>query len=321
MRILKFGGKSLETPQKVQNVCAFIKKTYKKDKNLIIVVSAMGKNTDNLIAQSKEYCSTFSPRELDALLSSGETQSASIVASVLCEMNVPAKSFQAHQLQIKTFGGFTNSRISSINKTNILKCFNSNTVVVVAGFQGINSNGETTTLGRGGSDTTACALGAVFNTNVEIYSDFNGIFCGDPRLLNFKKIKKINHSYMQKMADAGAKVLDKKATKIASDFNINIICKSSAEPNLLGSIVTKIDTDIVSVSHIDDLCQISIVFSNPSKFKNIAKNVINLLNNFKFYNLSIKSDEISFIVNSEHKNQIIKILSKKNNLCKIKRQE
>ena len=136
MRILKFGGKSLDNPEKVHKICKNIKKIYKIDKKIIIVVSAIGKTTDNLINLSKNYYKkNCASRELDALLSSGETQSAALFAIALCSIGIPAKSFQAFQLDISTFGDFQNSKIAYINKQPLLDCLNENKVAVVAGFQ------------------------------------------------------------------------------------------------------------------------------------------------------------------------------------------
>lgn len=315
MRILKFGGKSLSTPEKMQNICRYIKKIYKNDKKIIIVVSAIGKTTNDLIEKANLYSiNKPTPRELDTLLSTGETISASLMAMMLSSMDVPAKNFQAFQLQISTFGAFQNSKIAYINKQPILDCFEEGFVAVVAGFQGINKNNETTTLGRGGSDTTATAMGAIFNHPVEIYSDFNGIFAGDPRIFNFKKIKKINYNLMIAMAEAGAKVLDARATKIAKEFNINIISKSSTSPTKSGTIVSNIESNIISISSQDNLCKISIVFGDKTKLNFIMKNVLDEIKNINFYNLTIESDKISFLVEQSNKFNLIKNISEKLNL-------
>ena len=316
MRILKFGGKSLSTPEKVQNICQYIKKLYKKDKKIIIIVSAMGTTTNSLILESQKYSLQKTPtsRELDVLLSSGETKSSALFAIALNSINIPAKSFQAFQLQISTFGDFQNSKISYINKTKLEECLHHNIVAVVSGFQGINNSNDITTLGRGGSDTTACAIGALFNHDVEIYSDFNGVFCGDPRYSKYKKIKKINHARMIELANAGAKVLDGRAVLIAKKFDINILCKSATSPTLEGTTISSIEDNIISITAKDDLCEISVVFSNKSKLNFIVKNVLNQIKDINFYNLTLKHDKISFLINKEQKHEILTNLSKKLNL-------
>lgn len=319
MRILKFGGKSLGTLQKTQNICKYIKKIYKKDKEIIIVVSAIGKTTDNLIELAKSYGSSSDTRELDCLLSTGETQSSALMAIMLNSFGVPAKSFQAHQLQITTFGAHGNSKIAYINKDPIYKCFDDKSVAVVAGFQGINQNNETTTLGRGGSDITAAALGASFDCNVEIYSDFNGVFAGDPRILPFKKLKKINYQEMINMADGGSKVLERRATEIAKSFGIDIISKGSSNLSKTGSIVSNIENDLIAISTKESICQITVTFSNINKMNFIVKNVLKCINCINYYNLNIKSNLITFTIPMHEKNKILLNLSKRLNLLQTKK--
>lgn len=317
MRILKFGGKSLASIEKVQNICKFIKKIYKYDKNIIIIVSAIGNTTDKLIAKSKEYNSeNIPPRELATLLATGETQSASLLAIALSKYGIPAKSFGAYELEITTFGDQLNSKIAYINKKPISDCINSGIVAIITGFQGINKDNEITLLGRGGSDTTASAIGAIFDHYVEIYSDFNGIFAGDPRLFSYKKIKAISYSAMKAMAESGAKVLESRATAIAKNFKFEIISKSSALPEAKGTIISDIETDIISLTTRDNLCIISIVFTNKNRLNFIVKNVISCLKNYEFYNLNYQNEKLSFIVKSEDKAEIVKILSMKLRLTK-----
>ena len=315
MRVLKFGGKSLSSIEKTQKICKNIQKIYKNEKKLIIVVSAIGSTTDNLTELAKQYGDiSKTPREVAKLLSIGEIKSASLFAIMLNSLNVPAKSFSAYDLNISTFGDILNSRIAYINKQPIVNCLKTNTVAVVAGFQGINQNNDITLLGRGGSDTTATALAAIFNTKAEIYSDFNGVFMGDPRILNFKKIKIASFDVMLKMAKAGARVLDSRAVQIAKDFNIDIVSKSTTAPNNKGTLITNIEKDIISISTIDNMSQITINFSNKLYLKKVVYNVILSLTNIKFYNLTLKEDEISFLINNNQKLKTLSYLSKKLNL-------
>ena len=317
MRILKFGGKSLSSVEKTQKICKNIQKIYKKEKELIIVVSAIGSTTDNLTSLANTYgYSSSSKKELAKLLSTGETVSASLFVIMLQSMGLPAKSFSAYDLNISTFGDPLNSKIAYINKKPILDAFKTNTICVVAGFQGINKNNEITLLGRGGSDTTAAALGAVFDTDVEIYSDFAGVFSGDPRFLNYKKLKCANYSVLINMAKAGAKVLDSSAVTLAQNHNIKIISKSSTQPNLSGTTISNIESDVVAISSISNLCEICICFSNSKKLKFIIKNVLFVLNDVKFYNFNIEIDKINFLINESDKLKILSILSNKLNLTK-----
>lgn len=312
MRILKFGGKSLSTLEKTQKICEYIKKIYKNEKKLVIVVSAIGSTTDNLIELSKQYSKeNIYPREMATLLSTGETQSSALFAMALSNAGIPAKSFQAHELQITTYGDYLNSRIAYINKSVLESCFNDGFVAVVSGFQGINKNMEITTLGRGGSDTTATAIAAVFDTDVEIYSDFDGVFAGDPRKMNYKKLKCIDYESMIEMADGGAKVIDARSTEIAKNFEIDILSKSSAKPNGSGSVISNIENDIISISTIDHLTKITVVISSEDRLKKIVKTALFCLKNVKFYNFSIEIKKLSFFIKNDDKLKVISSLSQK----------
>lgn len=312
MRVLKFGGKSLSTLKKVQNIAKFIKKIYKNEKKLVIVVSAMGNKTDELINQANKFSNEkHTKNEMAKLLSTGETESAALFAMALQAENLKAKSFGAYELQIETFGDSLESRIAYINKSKLETHLNQNTICVVSGFQGINQNNEITTLGRGGSDTTAVAIGAIFGVNPEIYSDFDGVFSGDPREFNFKKLKSIDYKTMKNMADSGAKVIDSRATELAEKFNIDIISKNSEYPSRIGSKITRIENDIVSIATINHLCLVSIIFSQKSKQQFIVKNVILCLKDVDFYNFKLEKEKLSFLISSENKAKVMAEISKK----------
>lgn len=316
---MKFGGKSLGSKEKMQNICKFIKKVYENDKKIIIVVSAMGKTTDELVSLAREFGGAgVPPRELSALLSTGETQSSALMAMMLQSLGLPAKSLQAFQLQTTTFGGYDCGRIAYINKTVLNSLMENATIAVVAGFQGINSSSETTTLGRGGSDTTASAIGAIFGHEVEIYSDFDGVFAGDPRELPYKKLEKIDYEQMIDLASGGAKVIDSRATEIAKKFGIDLISKASAKPESQGTIISSIENDIISVSTIDNLSQITIVVPNKERFENTLKIVFSCLKNINFYNFNIKIKNITFLISSQDKAIVVSKIAKKLNLLKKK---
>ena len=315
MKILKFGGKSLDSFKKTQKICKYIKKIYEKDKKLIIIVSAIGNTTNELIEKSS--ClkpEKFAKRELAVLLSTGETMSASLFAMTLCKCGVPAKSFQGWQIKINTHGDFQNSLITSINKTKLDECLESNTIAVIAGFQGINQNNETTTLGRGGSDTTACAIAAVYNTNVELYSDFNGIFSCDPRDATSKKINQVSLDQLERVSKSGSRLVSHRAVKIAKENNISILLKSSSKPNLKGSIANHLETENTIIVTKSNLCEIIIDFTNESKNKLLSKNVLNWLKQYKLYNFAIENHKIKLLANESDKTEILNILTKKLNI-------
>lgn len=312
MRILKFGGKSLLNLKKTQNICKNIKKIYKNDRKLIIIVSAMGTTTNDLL----DFVKAFNPeknakRELDILLSTGETKSASIFAMILNSIGVPAKSFSGWQIKINTMGDFQNSLITSIDKEKIKTCLSQDTVAVIAGFQGINKNGDITTLGRGGSDTTAAALGAIFNTNVELYSDFNGLYVCDPREINSKKIKTISINQLNTITSLGSKIVSNRAVKIAKESNINLILKSSKSPNKKGTISSNLESENLSIITNNNLCEININIPNDKRLKLLSKNVFLWLKDYKLYNFSLKNQIINLLINQSDKNEILNILKEK----------
>ncbi len=317
MKVLKFGGKSLATYEKTQKICKYIKKIYKNDKKLIIVVSAIGNKTNELINLANEYsnnnpCKT----ELAKLLCTGEIESAALFAMALIHENLPAKSFSALDLDIETFGDPLDSRIAYINKSKLEKELSSGTICVVAGFQGINKDKQLTTLGRGGSDTTAAALAAIFGVDAEIYSDFDGVFAGDPRENNFKKLNQVDYQTMIDMAECGAKVLSARSTEIAKEYNIQIISKSSSAPNKKGTIISSLENDVISLTNQNHLCLITIIFNNRNKLDFIIKNVLLCLKDYNFYNLRVENSKISFLVQSAEKSQIINNVSSKLKILK-----
>ena len=327
MRILKFGGKSLSTIKKMQNIAYFIKKCYENDKKLIIIVSAMGSYTENIYKKFSSCCDlNMSKKELAVALSTGETLSSSLMTCILNSINVPAECLQGFQVPILCKGDNTNAIICSISKERINEIINENKVVVIAGFQGINDKNEIVTLGRGGSDTTAAALGAVFLKTVELFSDFDGIYAGDPRENSFKKYNKVSNKEITKLACAGSKVICKRALKIAEKFGIDFISKSSKNPNSSGTYVacksskTQIEEKQFFISNQDNLCEISIIFNNYCDF--IINGDLFKLINFDAHILKINyhDNQISLLVSMNDKKKIIdkisswlNILNKKQN--------
>jgi len=324
MRVLKFGGKSLDTTEKCNKICKYIKDIYKNEKQLIIIVSAIGNTTDKLIDLSNSYnyekCAKknnlIARRELAKLLTTGEIQSAALLSIMLNSIGIPAKSFSASDIEIRTFGDYLNSKIHYINKSKLNDCLSKNIVCVVSGFQGINQNNEFTTLGRGGSDTTAVALSSIYNLDAEIYSDYDGVFTGDPKLNTYKKIKKIDYNSILKLSKAGAKVLETRSILIAKKYNTTIIAKSSEKPKLNGTIISNIETDEILINSNDYLSKISIVFSNSEKTEEIFKNVIKILNNYKIYNLIFQNNTLEFFINQKDKIIIFNEISAKLKLLK-----
>jgi aspartate kinase len=226
--VQKYGGSSVADTERIKNVANRIAGKIREGSKVIVVVSAMGKTTDNLIKLAKEITPDPDPREMDMLLSTGEQVSVSLLSIALSDMGIKSKSLNAFQAEIITTGNFTNARIKNFNKEKILSFMNSHDVLAVTGFQGITEDGELTTLGRGGSDTSAVALAAALGIDCEIFSDVAGIYTVDPKLYPAaKKVKQIAYDEMLEMASLGAKVLHSRSVEIAKKFGIKIYCGSS----------------------------------------------------------------------------------------------
>ena len=226
--VQKYGGSSVADPDKIKNVASRISVKVKKGFKVIIVVSAMGKSTDGLIKLAKQISANPDPRELDMLLSTGEQVSVSLLSMALNDLGLRSKSLNAFQAGIRTTGDFNEAKILSFDNEKILSLLEELDTLVVTGFQGVTEEGEMTTLGRGGSDTSAVAMAASLKIDCEIYSDVAGIYTIDPRLYPAaRKIKYIAYDEMLEMASLGAKVLHSRSVEIAKKFDIKIYCSSS----------------------------------------------------------------------------------------------
>jgi len=226
--VQKYGGSSVADADRIINVANRVAEKIRSGYKVIIVVSAMGKTTDGLINLAKQISFQPDPRELDMLLSTGEQVSASLLSMAMLDMGFSSKSYNAFQAGIKTTGNFNEAKILNFDSSKILNLMNEIDVLVITGFQGINEEGEMTTLGRGGSDTSAVALAAALGIDCEIYSDVAGVYTVDPRLYpGAKKLKYIAYDEMLEMASLGARVLHSRSVEIAKKFNIKIYCGSS----------------------------------------------------------------------------------------------
>ena len=228
MLVQKYGGSSVATPEKIRYVAEKIKRRVEKGEKLVVVVSAMGKSTNALIALGGEVSSSPSPREMDMLLSTGEQVSSALLAMALDDLGVAAMSCNAFQLEMTTTGSFSNARIVDMNLGKLRKLLETRNVLVVTGFQGINPEGDVTTLGRGGSDTSAVAVAAKCGCPCEIYSDVDGIYTCDPRAVkNAWKLEYITFDEMLELSSLGAKVLHSRAVEIAKKYSVRLYCAST----------------------------------------------------------------------------------------------
>ncbi len=238
--VQKFGGTSVGTIERIENVANKVIKEVKNGNQVIVVVSAMAGETDRLINLAKKIDEIPFEREMDVLVSTGEQVSIALLAMTLIKMGYKAKSFLGFQVPIYTDGIFTKARITEIKSDNIKKALNEGYIVVVAGFQGIDKDGNITTLGRGGSDTTAVAIAAALNADrCDIYTDVDGVYTTDPNICKkAKKLKKISYEEMLEYASMGAKVLHLRSVEFAQKYNIKLQVRSSFKDEE-GTIVCK----------------------------------------------------------------------------------
>ena len=221
--VQKYGGSSVADTDKIRTIAEGIIERKKTDPNIVVVVSAMGKTTDGYINMAKSVTDKPCKRELDALLSTGEMISASILAITLEALGCKAISYNAYQLDIHTSGNHGKSLIDDINVDRIQESLDEGYVVVVTGFQGINDEGDITTLGRGGSDTSAVALAVKLNGKCEIYTDVDGVYFTDPRAYaDAKKLDEIEYEEMLELASLGAKVMHSRSIELAQKYGVEV---------------------------------------------------------------------------------------------------
>ena len=217
VKVLKFGGTSVGSIERIINAANIIKKEHSKGNEIIVVVSAMAGKTNELISHSRSISKKFNKREMDVLLTSGEQVTCALISGALNEIGVKSRSWLNWQIPILTEGDHTNSRIVNIGVDRINKYLSEGGVAVIAGFQGISKQGDITTIGRGGSDATAVAIAKIFNTDsCEIYTDVDGVFSTDPNKIPVaKKIDKISYEEMLELSSLGAKVMQPSAVQTA----------------------------------------------------------------------------------------------------------
>ncbi|QEK11060.1 aspartate kinase [Crassaminicella thermophila] len=280
--VQKYGGTSVGSIDKIKAVAKRVVDRKNKGEDVVVVVSAMGKTTDKLVSMAREISTKPIRRELDMLMSTGEQVSISLLAIALNEMGYESISLTGFQAGIETEGYHTKARIQDIDIERVKKYLDEGKIVVVAGFQGINENGDITTLGRGGSDTTAVALAAKLGCTCEIYTDVDGIYTVDPRLFpTARKLDSISYEEMLEMASLGAGIMETRAVEIGQKFNVPIYVALSSEEwpgtyikefdvNMESKAITGLsasDKDLmVTVNHVPyDSKNISMIFQELAK--------------------------------------------------------
>ena len=228
-KVLKFGGTSVGTIERILHVAHIIKKEYVAGNEVIVIVSAMSGKTNELLEQSKAISKNFIKRELDVLLTSGEQVSSALLAGALNDLGVNSKSWLNWQIPILTEGEHSNARVINMNITKINNFLLNKGVAIIPGFQGISKIGDITTIGRGGSDATAVAVAKIFDADTcEIYTDVDGVFSTDPNKIPVaKKIEKISYDEMLELSSVGAKVMQASAVQTAMMYNIPLEVRST----------------------------------------------------------------------------------------------
>ena len=228
-KVLKFGGTSVGTVERIQHVANIIKKEQSSGTKVIAVLSAMAGKTDELIKLSNEISVEFNKREFDVLISSGEQVTCALLSGALIKLNIKAKSWMNWQIPILTDGEHANSRIINMNVEKIDKYLEEGGVAIIQGFQGISKNGDITSIGRGGSDATAVAVAKIFKADAcEIYTDVDGVFSTDPNKIPVaKKIDKISFDEMLELSSLGAKVMQSSAVQTAMMYDIPLEVRST----------------------------------------------------------------------------------------------
>ena len=229
--VQKYGGTSVGSTERIKNVAKRIAKFQRQGHQVVVVVSAMSGETNRLIALTKEIQEQPDPREYDVVISTGEQVTIGLLAMALQDININAKSYTGGQVKILTDNTFTKARIISIEENNIRRDLNDGKVVIVAGFQGVDKDGNITTLGRGGSDTSAVALAAALKADeCQIYTDVDGVYTTDPRIVpEAKKLDTITFEEMLEMASQGSKVLQIRAVEFAGKYKVKLRVLSSLD--------------------------------------------------------------------------------------------
>lgn len=320
--VQKFGGTSVADPAKIKNVANAVIKEYKNGNQVVVVVSAMGKTTDYLVKLAGEISPAPCTREMDMLLSSGEQVSISLLAMAIQEAGYTSVSMLASQIGIITESVHSKARIVDIRTDKVQKQLDSNKIVVAAGFQGITTDGEITTLGRGGSDTSAVALAAALKADrCDIYTDVNAIYTADPRVVpKASRLDLVSYGEMLELARVGAKVLHPRSVETAKQFNMPLRLRSSFNLDDQGTLVVG-DSDMEIYRPVTgiaaDLKQVRIaILRVPDKPGVAAKIFSSLADNNISVDMIIQSMEedeinnIAFTVHESDLNNAISVLEK-----------
>lgn len=324
--VQKFGGSSVADAQKVRNVANRVVDAYREGNSVVVVVSAQGDTTDDLIEKAHEINENPSKREMDMLLATGEQISIALLAMAIEKIGAPVISLTGWQAGFVTNSNSGNARIDRIDTERILSELDKKKIVIVAGFQGLDKYDDITTLGRGGSDTSAVAIAAAIHADkCEIYTDVDGVYTADPRIVkNAKKLDEITYDEMLELASLGANVLHNRSVEMAKKYGVKLEVKSSFE-KIDGTIVKEAVTVekmlIRGIARDNDVARIAIIGLEDKPgiafkvFSLLAKNNINVDVILQSIGRDNKKD-ISFTVTKDHLDAALKLLEEeKNSLC------
>ena len=319
--VQKFGGTSVADIEKIQNVAKRVIQAKVEGNSMVVVLSAMAGETDRLIDLAYRASDNPTKREYDMLISTGEQVTVSLFAIILNKMGHKAKSFLGYQVKILTDKSHTKARILNVDTDRINYELGRDNIVIVSGFQGVNQEEDITTLGRGGSDTSAVAIAAVLNADVcEIYTDVDGVYTADPNICeNARKLKKVSYEEMLEFSSAGAKVLQSRSVELAKIYEVPVYVRSSYN-NEEGTLVTKEDEDMerevvsgvtydkdqakVTIGQVPDKPGIASRLFTPLSDRNIVVDMI-------IQNASIEGNtDLTFTVSKKDMSEVQAILEK-----------
>jgi len=325
-KVLKFGGTSVGTTERIQLVAKIIEKEHSLGNKVIVVVSAMAGKTNELIKLSDEISDEFNKREFDVLISSGEQVTAALLSGALIKLNVKAKSWMNWQIPILTEGDHSNARIINMHVEKINNYLDQKGVAIIPGFQGVSKNGDITSIGRGGSDATAVAIAKIFKTDTcEIYTDVDGVFSTDPKKIPVaKKIEKISYDEMLELSSLGAKVMQPSAVQTAMMYDIPLEVRSTFTERKGTKIFSQENIDysksVTGVAYSKDDAKITIVGveDRPGVAANIFEPLSRAQINVDMVIQNISSDQrttdITFTVKRDEVFKTKKILGENNKI-------
>ena len=318
--VKKFGGTSVADKDRIFNVAKRFIRDYEAGNDVVVVLSAMGKYTDELIAKAKDINPNPPKREMDMLFTIGEQMSVSLMAMAMAQLGVRAVSLNAFQVPMRTTSAYGNARLKKIDTERIRRELDDRKIVIVTGFQGVNKYDDYTTLGRGGSDTTAVALAAVLHADAcEIYTDVDGVYTADPRLVpTARKLESISYDEMLDLAALGAGVLHSRSVELAKKYGVQLVVRSSlneSEGTIVKGVGKKMERMLISGVALDrEADRISVIGiadvpgSAFKLFHTLAKNNINV----DIIIQSVGRDgtkDISFTVSHNNLNEAVELLN------------